>query len=117
MDDLERYTRLLGTEVDVHIDRPLGSKHPRLGFVYETNYGYLPGTLAGDGSEIDAYVLGVSEAIDSFTGRCIAVIARRDDNEHKLVVASGALDQDAIREKTDFVEKYYDTFLVTEAGA
>ena len=68
MDDLERYTRLLGTEVDVHIDRPLGSKHPRLGFVYETNYGYLPGTLAGDGSEIDAYVLGVSEAIEREMG-------------------------------------------------
>ena len=34
----------LGKEVSIIMDRPLGSKHPREGFVYEVNYGYVPGT-------------------------------------------------------------------------
>ena len=34
----------LGKEVSIIIDRPLGSKHPKHGFVYEVNYGYVPGT-------------------------------------------------------------------------
>lgn len=28
------------------IDRPLGSKHPKWGFVYEVNYGYIPDTIS-----------------------------------------------------------------------
>lgn len=34
----------LGKEVSIIMDRPLGSKHPREGFVYEVNYGYVPET-------------------------------------------------------------------------
>ena len=34
----------LGKEVSIIIDRPLGSKHPKHGFVYEVNYGYVSGT-------------------------------------------------------------------------
>ena len=32
----------LGQKVNVIIDRPLGSKHPKHGFTYEVNYGYIP---------------------------------------------------------------------------
>ncbi len=109
MDDLSKYTRFLGQEIVVVIDRPLGRKHPRFDFVYEVNYGFVSDTLAGDGHEIDAYVLGVSEPIRQFKGKCIAVIMRKDDDEHKLVVASAPVSRELIIQQTSFVERYYDT--------
>ena len=51
-------TNYLGKEVVVKMDRPLGSKHPKHGFIYTVNYGFIPGTISGDGEELDAYVLG-----------------------------------------------------------
>ena len=30
----------IGKKVDIKIDRPLGSKHPKHDFIYEVNYGY-----------------------------------------------------------------------------
>ncbi len=116
MEAPDAYRKFLGTEVTVVIDRPLGSSHPTHGFRYETNYGYLPDTLAGDGEEIDAYVLGVSTPCATFTGRCIAIIYRRDDNEHKLVVAPEPLRETEIVARTAFVEQFYDTFVELAAG-
>lgn len=43
----------LGQEVEVVVDRPLGSKHPKHGFAYEANYGYIPGTKSPDGEELE----------------------------------------------------------------
>lgn len=34
----------IGQKVNVIVDRPLGSKHPKHGFTYEVNYGYIPNT-------------------------------------------------------------------------
>ncbi len=47
----------IGKKVTVEMDRPLGTKHPKHGFIYEVNYGFIPGTVSGDGEELDAYVL------------------------------------------------------------
>ena len=47
----------LGRQVTVRIDRPLGSRHPKWGFLYLANYGYVPGVFAPDGEELDAYIL------------------------------------------------------------
>ena len=44
--------RFLGKEVEVVIDRLLGSEHPKHGFLYEVNYGFVPNTKAPDGEEI-----------------------------------------------------------------
>jgi inorganic pyrophosphatase len=76
----------LGKNVEVIIDRPLGSIHPKHGFIYEVNYGYIAGTLAPDGEELDAYVLGVAKPLEKFSGKCIAIIHRTNDNDDKLVV-------------------------------
>ena len=78
--------RLLGQTVTLTIDRPLGSRHPRHGFLYGVNYGFVPGTLAPDGAELDAYVLGVSERLTTFSGLVSAVIHREDDDDDELVV-------------------------------
>lgn len=53
----------LNKDVLVKIDRKLGSKHPKHGFIYTLNYGYIPNTISGDGEELDAYVLGVYEPL------------------------------------------------------
>ena len=61
----------IGKIIGVKIDRELGSKHPKHGFIYPVNYGFIPNTISGDGEEIDCYVLGVFEPIKDFTGKCI----------------------------------------------
>jgi len=99
----------LGKPVIVCIDRALGSLHPDHGFVYEVNYGFVPGTLAPDGEPLDAYVLGVDEPLQEFTGICIAVIERKDDVESKLVVTSKgkSFSQSEIISLTSFQERYF----------
>lgn len=39
----------LNQNVRVKVDRPLGSKHPKHGFIYPVNYGFVPDTISGDG--------------------------------------------------------------------
>ena len=58
-------TDYLGKEVRVTIDRKLGSKHPKHGFMYMINYGFIPNTVSGDGKELDAYYLGEFVQISS----------------------------------------------------
>jgi inorganic pyrophosphatase len=107
-------TDFIGKILTVHIDRQLGSKHPTHDYIYKLNYGYIPGTIANDGEEIDAYILGISEPVASFTGRCIAVIHRLDDNEDKVVVAPDGRDysDDQIREMMCFQEQYFKSIIL-----
>ena len=76
----------LNKEVNVCIDRKIGSRHPKWNFIYPLNYGYVPNTLNTDGEEIDCYVLGVFEPIDRFNGKCIAIIHRLNDDDDKLII-------------------------------
>ena len=51
---------MLGSWVKVIVDRPLGSTHPQYqDLIYPVNYGYIEGTMAPDGEEQDAYILGI----------------------------------------------------------
>ena len=78
----------LGKTVDIVIDRPLGSTHPKYPkTVYKVNYGYIPNTEAGDGMPIDVYLLGVNRPVDSYRARIIGIVHRRRDREDKLVAA------------------------------
>ncbi|MFQ5576089.1 MAG: inorganic diphosphatase [Anaerolineae bacterium] len=101
--------QFLGRTVTIAIDRPLGSRHPRYGFVYPLNYGYVPGTTAPDGDALDAYLLGVFEPARQFTGVCIAVIRRRDDDDDKLVVVPDGktYTDDQILALTEFQERFF----------
>lgn len=105
----------LGKRVKVKMDRPLGSKHPKHGFAYEVNYGFVPGTSAPDGGELDAYVLGVDIPLESFDGICIAIIHRLNDDDDKLVVvpdnAINISDQE-IRKATSFQEQFFETEII-----
>ena len=99
----------LGKEVSIKIDRPFGSKHPKHGFIYPLNYGYVPNTISGDGEELDAYLLGVFEPVDEYTGKCIAIIHRTNDNDDKLVIAPHDKDytDDAIEALVEFQEQFF----------
>ena len=101
----------IGKTVNVNIDRPLGSKHPKHGFIYPVNYGYVPHTISGDGEELDCYVLGVFEPIKNFSGKCIAVIHRTNDNDDKLIVVPEGIDysDDAIKALTEFQERFFES--------
>lgn len=104
----------LGKEVVVKMDRPLGSKHPKHGFIYTLNYGYIPNTVSGDGEELDAYVVGVHEPIEEYEGKVIAIIHRTNDNDDKLIVAPKNKDytDDAIRAMTEFQEQFFESIIV-----
>jgi inorganic pyrophosphatase len=99
----------LGKEVGVIMDGPLGSKHPKHGFTYEVNYGYIPGTKAPDGEEIDVYFLGIGKPIKKAKGICIAIIHRTDDNDDKLVVVPKGKDfsNEEIEKLVKFQEKWF----------
>lgn len=100
--------------VEVKMDRPMGSKHPKKGYIYPVNYGYIPNTISGDGEELDAYVLGVHEPLDKFTGRVIAIIHRvNDDDDDKLVVVPDdkMYSDDQIRALTEFQEAYFESVI------
>lgn len=111
---LELAKSFLGQRVRLVIDRPLGSQHPHEGFVYEVNYGYVPGTLAPDGAELDAYFLGVWEPLSHAAGICIAIIHRRDDDDDKLVVMPEGIEllDEAIMAAVNFQEQWFDSVLL-----
>lgn len=107
-------TDYLGKNVSIVIDRKLGTKHPKHGFIYMVNYGYVPNTVSGDREEIDAYLLGVFEPIEEFLGKVIAVIHRTNDDDDKLVVVPNDREysDEAIRALTEFQEQYFESVII-----
>ena len=104
----------IGKTLTAKIDRPLGSKHPKHGFVYPINYGYIPNTISGDNEEIDCYILGVFEPIEEFTGKCIAVIHRTNDNDDKLILVKDEKEytKEQIKALTEFQEQYFQSEMI-----
>ena len=107
--------KYLRKTLTIQIDRPLGSLHPQHGFIYPVNYGFLPGTTAGDGEELDAYLLGVFGPVEHYTGVCIAVIHRLDDDDDKLVIAppGSTYSPEQIRALTEFQERFFTSEILT----
>ncbi len=106
--------QFLGKTVTVLVDRPLGSKHPKYGYVYPVNYGFIENTLAPDGQEVDAYGLGVEGPAEECSGQCIALIHRLKDNDDKLVVVpeGTTMTDEEIRQITHFQEQYFESEII-----
>ena len=104
----------LNTIVEVIMDRPLGSKHPKYGYIYPVNYGYIKGIFSGDGEELDAYVLDEKLPLIKFTGRVIAIIHRLNDDDDKLIVVKDGknISDEQIKQLTYFQEKYFDSIII-----
>ena len=108
----------LGKTLEVKIDRPLGSKHPKHGFIYPINYGYIPNTISGDGEELDCYVLGTYEPLETFKGKCIAIIHRLNDNDDKLIIVpeNKFFSNNEIRVLTEFQEQYFKSEIIRSSN-
>lgn len=107
---------MIGKKVTVMVDRPLGSYHPEhKDIYYPVNYGYIEGIIAPDGEEQDAYILGIDEPVETFTGIIIAVIHRNDDVEEKWVVAPEGVtfSKEEIWKQVEFQEQYFDSEILT----
>ena len=104
----------LGKKIRVEIDRPMNSLHPKHGFKYELNYGYVPHTVSGDGEELDAYVLGISQPLAEFTGICVAIIHRINDDDDKLIIVPEGMNfsDEEINHLTDFQEKWFQHIII-----
>ncbi|MBN2045832.1 MAG: inorganic diphosphatase [Anaerolineales bacterium] len=107
-------SEFIGRTLTIHIDRAMGSKHPQHRFIYPVNYGFLPGIFGPDGEELDAYLLGVFAPVATYTGVCIAVIHRLDDEDDKLVIAPEGVQYtpDQIRALTEFQERFFTSQIV-----
>ena len=107
---LEIAREFLGKNVDIMFDRPLGSKHPKHGFLYEVNYGYIEGVKAPDGEELDAYYLGTDKVLEKAEGIVKAIIHRLDDDDDKLVVMpkDSKISEEEIEKAVAFQEKWFD---------
>ncbi len=111
---LEIAREFLGKKVSLVFDRPLGSKHQKHGFVYEVNYGYVPGVMAADGEELDAYYLGPQESLERADGIVIAIIHRENDDDDKLIVVpeGGEISNEEIVRVTNFQEKFFKSRII-----
>jgi len=97
--------------VNVIVDRPLCSKHPEHQIYYPLNYGYIPGTISGDGEEIDVYIVGEFQPLKDFEGVVIALVHRKNDVEDKLVVSkdSHKYTKEQIEALIEFQERFFDS--------
>jgi inorganic pyrophosphatase len=100
---------LLGKEVNIVIDRPIGTKHPKYEFIYEVNYGYIDGVEAPDGEYLDAYYLGTDKPLKEAKGVAKAILHRLDDDDDKLIVMPKEIDieNDEIERLIAFQEKWF----------
>ena len=105
--------------INVVIDRPLGSSHPKYPkHIYPVNYGYVPNTISGDGKELDCFVLGEYEPVNKYKGKCIAIIHRFNDNDDKLVIAPENVNftNAEIRALTNFQERFFESEIIRSSN-
>ena len=89
---------------EIVIDRPRGSRHPRLpDIVYPLDYGYLANTTSPDGDGIDVW-LGSGED-RTLRAALLSVDLDKRDSEIKLLLGLTDAETEAIY---DFYNKYDD---------
>jgi inorganic pyrophosphatase len=111
---LELAKQYLGKLVKVTVDRKLGEEHPKWGWEYPVNYGYLDGVIAPDGEGLDAYILNVDEKMDEYEGEVVAIIHRTDNDDDKLIVVPKGenVSDEEIEKKVEFQEKWFKHVIV-----
>ncbi len=96
--------------VDIVIDRPLGSVHPKYPeLVYPLNYGYIPDVIGGDGEELDVYLMGVDTPVDKYTARVIAIVHRHNEDKLVAVPVGMRFSEQEIKEAVGFQERFFDS--------
>lgn len=84
----------LADGADIRVDRPGGTAHPKFPeFIYPLDYGYLEGTVSGDGQGIDVWVGdGGSQVVGAF----VTADPYKRDVELKLLLGCGEQEIKAI---------------------
>lgn len=104
----DRLESLLGKEIKVIVDRPIGSTHPEHPeIVYPINYGYYPEIKAADGEYQDVYILNENKPVKEYTGTVVAIVERKRDIEDKLIVADKPVTRLNIDKSLRFIERFH----------
>jgi len=59
--------------------------------------------------------LGVDKAIESFEGKCVAIIHRTNDDDDKLVIIPAEMEDisdEEIRKQTNFQEQWFESVII-----
>ena len=107
--------KYLGKEVEVTMDRPMGSLHPKHNFKYEVNYGCIAGEKAPDGEDLDAYYIN-NAPLQKAKGICLAVAYRKNNDDDKLVVVPNGVEMsdEEIIQKIHFQEQWFETEIIRQ---
>ena len=106
---------VLGKSVTVIVDHPYGSFHPhRADVQYPINYGYILEDASVDSDMQNAYIYGIEEPLEEFSGVVVAIIYHLDDYQSRWVVASPLekVTKDDIIQSVGFEEQHYDILIV-----
>ena len=116
---MNKNVKYLNKIVTAIIDRPLGSVHSAKypNYIYPLNYGYIPNTISGDSQELDCYVIGIYEPLKNFTGKCIAIIHRFNDDDDKLVLIPDDKNytNTEIKALIDFQERFFKSEIIRDS--
>jgi inorganic pyrophosphatase len=97
------------------IDRPRGSAHPRFSdMIYPLDYGYLEGTMAGDGDGIDVWI-GAAGTRPLTALLCTVDLVKRDA-EIKLLLGCTEAEEVAVMAFHNHNEGLYRALLVRRPG-
>nr|WP_246579345.1 inorganic diphosphatase [Alkaliphilus flagellatus] len=90
--------------------------HPEHEIFYPLNYGYIPNTIAGDGKEVDVYIIGEFQPLREYEGIVIALIRRYNDVEDKLVVSkyTSKYSKEQIEALVEFQERFFDSEIIMD---
>lgn len=100
----------LGKKVTVTIDHPMGSLHPTIADeTYPCNYGYVY-----DGDIQEAWVVGVEEPLDTFTGIVIGIIYHLETDTSRWIVGKPEMliQPQKIIDLIGFDEQHYQTRII-----
>ncbi len=110
----QKLKNLIGQKVRVFVDRPIGYEHN--GTTYPLNYGYIKELKSLDGEFQDAYILGIDKPIETFDGKVLAIINRKNDIEDKLVVCpeEEEYSKEEIKKAVNFMEKHFKSKIILD---
>lgn len=106
---------MLSKTVTVIIDRPYGSIHPLLQDVtYPYNYGYIKQDMQQNIEFQDAYVIGVQQPLETFTGYVAGIIYHKEDTTSRWIVAplGMVVDHEATIQLLGIEEQFYSTRII-----
>ena len=104
---MNEHTSLLGSRVEVKIDRPLGTIIEGYRDVYkEINAGYATDKTDGSGHPLHVYVLGVPHPLNEYVGWVNAIVKGKEKDSLVVCPMSVKFTKREIERKLLFVENF-----------